>query len=158
MNIYIMRHGDAKLLACDDAARPLTSRGVAQAQKMGEWLASQLNKPLDCVLVSPYVRAQQTWQQLAPYVQGEAKVITEAGLTPYGDSEQVAEYLHALIEHENLSQVLVISHLPLVNYLVSDLIDEPSFLAFTTGAMAKLELNDKLDEATLCCLQAPEQL
>ncbi|MGL4735193.1 MAG: phosphohistidine phosphatase SixA [Enterovibrio sp.] len=159
MNIYIMRHGDAKLLASEDAARPLTERGVSQAQKMGEWLASQLGEQrLDWVLVSPYRRAQQTWQACAPYLQSRAKVNIDAGLTPYGHSEQVADYLRAVIELENLSQVLVISHLPLVNYLVSELLNEPNSLAFTPGAMAKIELNGKLDHASLCWLQAPERL
>ncbi|MGL5290331.1 MAG: phosphohistidine phosphatase SixA [Vibrionaceae bacterium] len=158
MNIYIMRHGDAKLLASDDAVRPLSERGVLQAQQMGEWFASQLKRPLDCVLVSPYLRAQQTWQAFAPYVQSSNQVLTEAGLTPYGHSEQVIDYLRARIELENLSQVLLVSHLPLVNYLVSELLNEPSSLPFTTGAMAKIELNDKLERASLCWLQAPERL
>ena len=63
MKVVVMRHGDAVLGADDDAARALTSLGREQSRAMALWLQQQMPH-LDRVLVSPYLRAQQTWQTL----------------------------------------------------------------------------------------------
>ena len=56
--ILIMRHGEATPMQADDAARQLTETGHQEASRMGQWLATH-HKP-DALLVSPYIRAQQT--------------------------------------------------------------------------------------------------
>ena len=148
MQIFIMRHGEAQTFASSDAERPLTERGNKDNQQMAAWLANRLPK-LDLVLVSPYLRAQQTWQDCQPYLPDAARVMQEPGITPYGDSEQVASYLRALISIENPASVLVISHLPLVNYLTLALSPQANLLPFTTSAICQLDYNPKTEKATL---------
>lgn len=56
--IWLLRHADA-VDGEPDAARPLTDKGVRQAQAAGQALA-QLGVRLDVCLASPKVRAMQT--------------------------------------------------------------------------------------------------
>ena len=68
MNIFIMRHGEAEVMANSDKARRLTAYGIKQAFSQGEWLKQHLStlviNSLDRILVSPYVRAQETFHQV----------------------------------------------------------------------------------------------
>ena len=82
MRIYIMRHGEAENFAASDAERPLTKRGSCQSKQMAEMLAQQLNQPLDTVLVSTYLRAQQTWQCMESVLPGVANVQVSDEITP----------------------------------------------------------------------------
>ena len=64
MKIFIMRHGDAANIAGDDSLRPLTEQGDLEAKIMGQWLLHKKTKLLD-VFVSPYIRAQQTYNNVS---------------------------------------------------------------------------------------------
>jgi Phosphohistidine phosphatase SixA len=59
MKIIVMRHGEAAHEAGRDDLRPLTDKGRKQSIRMAEWVAEQLPR-IDRVLVSPFLRAQQT--------------------------------------------------------------------------------------------------
>jgi phosphohistidine phosphatase len=139
MQVLIMRHGDAALEAASDAERPLTVRGRDESRLMACWLS---NKKFDTdrVLVSPYLRAQQTLDVLREEMvlpDGEDRL---PELTPGGDVEMVGCYLQALA-NEGLVSVLVISHLPLVGYLVADLCPQEQAPMFATSAVACVELD-----------------
>ena len=152
MKVVVMRHGDAVLGADDDAARALTSLGREQSRAMALWLQQQMPH-LDRVLVSPYLRAQQTWQTVRELF-GEVRVDVLDELVPHGHSAPVADYLRALEgEVENL---LVISHLPLVGYLVADLCPVQTPPMFVTSAMVAVELQD--GQGQLLWQQAPHLL
>ena len=152
MKVVVMRHGDAVLGADDDAARALTSLGREQSRAMALWLQQQMPH-LDRVLVSPYLRAQQTWQTVRDLF-GEVRVDVLDELVPHGHSAPVADYLRALEgEVENL---LVISHLPLVGYLVADLCPVQLPPMFVTSAMVAVELQGA--QGNLLWQQAPHLL
>ena len=152
MKVVVMRHGDAVLGADDDAARALTSLGREQSRAMALWLQQQMPH-LDRVLVSPYLRAQQTWQTIRDLF-GEVRVDVLDELVPHGHSAPVADYLRALEgEVENL---LVISHLPLVGYLVADLCPVQLPPMFVTSAMVAVELQGA--QGNLLWQQAPHLL
>ena len=152
MKVVLMRHGDAVLGADDDAARALTSLGREQSRAMALWLQQQMPH-LDRVLVSPYLRAQQTWQTVRELF-GEVRVDVLDELVPHGHSAPVADYLRALEgEVENL---LVISHLPLVGYLVADLCPVQLPPMFVTSAMVAVELQGA--QGNLLWQQAPHLL
>jgi phosphohistidine phosphatase len=57
--IYLLRHGDAKDSAGDDAARRLTPKGERQATAAGRALAA-LGAEINACLASPRVRAAAT--------------------------------------------------------------------------------------------------
>ncbi|SQC91037.1 Phosphohistidine phosphatase sixA [Cedecea neteri] len=59
MQVFIMRHGDAALDAASDSVRPLTQCGCDESRLMATWLTGQVAS-IERVLVSPYLRAEQT--------------------------------------------------------------------------------------------------
>ena len=136
MKIIVMRHGDAVLGADDDAARALTERGRQQSLAMSQWLVAQLPR-IDRVVVSPYLRAQQTWQTISSVLpHGVLETLDE--LVPHGHADRVSDYLRAL--EGEVQSVLVVSHLPLVGYLVAELCPGVMPPMFATSAMAAVEL------------------
>ncbi|ATZ12129.1 phosphohistidine phosphatase SixA [Erwinia amylovora] len=139
MQVFIMRHGDAALEAASDSVRPLTHCGSEETRQMATWLNGQ-SVDIERVLVSPYLRAQQTLsavREALPLPDG-ADVLPE--LTPGGDPEQVACYLHALA-NEGVKSALVISHLPLVGYLVTELCPQETPPMFATSAIACVDFD-----------------
>lgn len=139
MKIYIMRHGEAQQFASSDAERALTDRGRHESEAVARACASQRNvQSFDLVLVSPYLRAQQTWELLAEHF-SVRKVETCDGITPYGQSDRVFDYLSALIEVDQLESLLLVSHLPLVGYLVSEFVEGMIPPMFPTSGMICIE-------------------
>lgn len=90
-----MRHGEAALEAASDAVRPLTLCGRDESRQMAAWLNTK-SVDIERVLVSPYLRAEQTLatvREALTLPEGE-EVLPE--LTPGGNAEQVGSYLQAL--------------------------------------------------------------
>lgn len=134
MKIVIMRHGEAETFANSDAERALTSFGRSASRDVAQRCRQQGMSQFDKVLVSPYLRAQQTWQELEDIF--DAKDVVECeDITPYGDSATVADYLQALIELEKPESILLVSHLPLVGYLTADLVVDIVPPMFPTSGM-----------------------
>ncbi len=140
MNIVIMRHGEAVLGADSDEARTLTAFGRQQSEQMAHWLATRLPR-LDRVLVSPYVRAQQTWQSIRELLPAATVVETLDELVPHGHADRVADYLRALELQGDDQSVLLVSHLPLVGYIIADLCPQEGAPLFATSGMAGLTLH-----------------
>lgn len=138
MQVFIMRHGDAALEAASDAVRPLTQTGCDESQSMANWLQHQTGA-IERVLVSPYLRAGQTLDVVREAITLPKQVDVLAELTPGGNTQLVADYLQALVT-EGVKSVLVISHLPLVGYLVSELCPEEAPPMFCTSAIACITL------------------
>lgn len=157
MQIYIMRHGEAENFAASDAERPLTARGIAQSQQMATLLASHLDGGLDQVWVSPYLRAQQTWQAMANLLPAVVKVGSVDDITPYGDAETVAEYIKATIETEQPQSLLLISHLPLVGYLTAELVADLQPPMFLTSAIAAIEYDPQSGSSELLWQHQPHK-
>lgn len=144
MRVFVMRHGEAQSVAPSDSARQLTAKGKEQAYKQAKWLQS-LNHSLDKVLVSPYIRAQQTFEQLdlAYEKQLQNKQETWNTLTPYGDASLVADYLRVLYQ-EGTQNLLIISHLPLVGEIVTELCSKKSPANFYPATIVEIEIDEKL--------------
>ena len=115
MQVLIMRHGDAALQAASDSVRPLTAKGITDSRCMAKWLAGQ-HVQIDTVLVSPYLRAEQTLTEIRDALSLPAQEEVMPGLTPSGNADSTADYIRFLAE-EGRNGVLVVSHLPLVGYL-----------------------------------------
>ena len=64
MQVFIMRHGDAALDAASDSVRPLTTNGCDESRLMANWLKGQ-KVEIERVLVSPFLRAEQTLSEPA---------------------------------------------------------------------------------------------
>lgn len=64
--LILLRHGQAERAAESevDFERALTPGGREDARRMGRWLAERVGS-IDLALVSPAVRARQTWEEAA---------------------------------------------------------------------------------------------
>lgn len=139
MQVFIMRHGDAALDAASDSVRPLTTSGCDESRQMATWLKSQ-KVDIERVLVSPYLRAEQTLNVVGECLRLPDAIDVLPELTPCGDVGLVGAYLLALA-NEGVATALVVSHLPLVGYLVSELCPEETPPMFSTSSIACVTLN-----------------
>ena len=145
MKIFVMRHGEAEVMAKTDEARCLTPYGRKQAFAQSEWLKNHMKSTalsFDKVLVSPYQRAQETFQQVNLAFDGALEPVLEIwkGITPYGSAELVVDYLAAL-EEKSVENVLLISHLPLVGEIVAELYGKRNPISFYPATVAQLDWN-----------------
>ncbi|WP_297202677.1 phosphohistidine phosphatase SixA [uncultured Pluralibacter sp.] len=139
MQVFIMRHGDAALDAASDSVRPLTACGCDESRQMAAWLKGQ-KVDIERVLVSPYLRAEQTLGVVGECMNLPDSVDVLPELTPGGDVGLVSGYLQTLAS-EDVASVLVISHLPLVGYLVSELCPGETPPMFSTSSIACVTLD-----------------
>jgi len=151
-----MRHGQAELMAPSDSERPLSSLGQAESKQMATFLAKK-NVSFDSVLVSPYLRAQQTLLAVKPIVVSEqADIKVSSYLTPSGNINKIANEIHAL-QVMGIETLLIVSHLPFVGYLVGELVPEAGAPAFATSSVAHIEI-DENNSAVLHSLTSIAQL
>ncbi len=122
-----MRHGDAALEAASDSVRPLTLCGCDESRQMATWLKGQ-KVNVERVLVSPFLRAEQTLEKVGECMNLPDSVDVLPELTPGS---------------KGVSSVLVISHLPLVGYLVSELCPDEAPPMFLTSAIASVTLDSE---------------
>lgn len=153
MQIFIMRHGEASLHAASDALRPLTEQGKTQSIKMAVWLAEHATI-IDKVLISPYLRAQQTLASVKTVLDLPQEVETLKDLTPDGNEGRLAAYLQVLAE-QGVGSVLVISHLPLVGYLVSLLCPGVTPPMFATSSIVRVDLDPSTEQGILVWQHQP---
>ena len=148
MKVFIMRHGEAEHFANTDAERALTKRGKKLSLAVAQAAAEQGVTHFDKVLVSPYLRAQETWLEISEVFSGN-KVETSEDITPYGVSDQVFDYTIAMAEVENLESVLFVSHLPLVGYLTAEFATGMTPPMFPTSGLVCIDFDLKTKKGEL---------
>ncbi|RKQ38422.1 phosphohistidine phosphatase SixA [Enterobacter sp. R1(2018)] len=156
MQVFIMRHGDAALDAASDSVRPLTQCGCDESRVMATWLKGQI-ADIERVLVSPYLRAEQTLDVVRETLNLPEKEDILPELTPSGDVGLVSCYLQALA-NEGVESALVVSHLPLVGYLVSELCPEETPPMFCTSAIANVTLDAQTGKGVFNWQMSPRNL
>ena len=115
MKIILLRHGEAERFASSDSQRCLTEIGRKETVSIcQEWLRDL--KATTHLLVSPYVRAQQT-SELVLSVIGARESVTCDHITPDSDPFQAIEAIETLQSEKSAEQILVVSHMPLVGLL-----------------------------------------
>ncbi|MDN3699975.1 phosphohistidine phosphatase SixA [Vibrio artabrorum] len=140
MKIFIMRHGEAEHFANSDAERALTKRGKIASLAVAQAAAEQGFNQFDKVLVSPYLRAQETWLEISQVFSGK-KVEISDDITPYGISSDVFDLTLALADVEKLETILFVSHLPLVGYLTAEFVTGMAPPMFPTSGLACIEFD-----------------
>ena len=155
MNIFIMRHGQAQSIAPSDASRTLTQQGIDEAKATGQWLAE--NQPLfDCIFVSPYLRAQQTTETVIEQLSNKSKRKTLSFITPEDSAKEVHDYLDAVCSVEKYESILLVSHMPLVSYLVAELTFDNTMPIFQTASVAKIDYDTDKMKGELLTMFSPE--
>jgi phosphohistidine phosphatase len=180
MQVYIMRHGEAQNFVAqgsrDDSQRALTTEGKTEAKMMANWLQKMQINPVQ-VFVSPYIRAQQTCAITTAMMQ--SAITTLDFITPSGDAKQVHDFIDgwcseqlAALELKAISQqdttnlvstkqeasLLIISHMPLVSYLVAQLTQSGNAPIFATAGIAHIDYDIERMQGTLQRLISPIEL
>lgn len=136
--LILLRHAHAEgaVAGQDDAERPLSPEGRAEAEAAGRWLKEHGHAP-ERVLVSPSRRTKETLEQVLSvlgYVeQREDRRIYEA--TP-GTLMQVAD------EHREIGRVLIVGHNPGLEQMAALLASGQSgdFRGMPAGGVAVLRM------------------
>lgn len=136
--LWLLRHAEAADGTPDDE-RPLTERGIMQAQDAGYALAA-LGVTLDVCLSSPKVRAVQTAQYACAPLGVEVTLERRLAGEPFDADELIA----------GLGDVLLVGHDPSFSLTVHDL----------TGAQARMKKGGLagIAKGELCVLMRPGEL
>ncbi|MBW8190424.1 phosphohistidine phosphatase SixA [Neiella marina] len=157
MLVYVMRHGEAESLAGRDRERQLTPVGASECAQVGRWLSS-IQHTVEYALVSPYVRAEQSLEALkTSWKYGNAVEETHDYLIPSASAESAASYLWDLANAKAVNAVLVVSHMPLVSFLVEALDSGRHAPIFCTSGVACLELDTESQLGHLKWIKAPHE-
>ena len=165
MQLYIMRHGEASMAAPTDVQRPLTELGRLEAGLMGKWF-EHLSLNFSQILVSPYLRAQQTLStvlsemhimQIPPFV-GIDNIETADLITPSANAQDVHDYLDAFLLEKPCETLLMVTHMPLVSFLVESLTIKDQMPIFQTAAVAQIDYDIETMKGTLVRLISPHDV
>jgi phosphohistidine phosphatase len=150
--ILIMRHGEAEPMQADDAARALTERGISQANEMALWLKAHFQP--QAILVSPYLRAQQTAEQVRKHNQLHYFEVCK-DIVPSGDARFAIDYLETLMSlNPELDTWLMVAHMPIVSYLV-DQLSPGDMPIFSTAGVAVLQYDEQSRKSALLKVVSP---
>ncbi len=110
------------------------------------------------VLVSPYIRAQQTCDIVTEDLR--SNIITVDFITPAGDARQVHDYIDGVISDldvnaSNQTTLLIVSHMPLVSYLVAQLTQSMNTPIFATAGIAHIDYNVNTMKGQLLGMVSP---
>ena len=133
MRLLILRHGDAAV-GGSDQSRQLSARGREQVHQQALRHYQEISA-MDVVVCSPYVRAAQT----AEIVTRETAVKSIEwldDLVPHGSLRRV----EAFLQQHQASNVLLVSHLPLVGLLIDYLTGETAN-SMGTASLASLSMD-----------------
>ncbi|WP_137221733.1 phosphohistidine phosphatase SixA [Shewanella sp. MEBiC00475] len=139
MQLFLMRHGEASFDAPSDKERKLTETGRIETELMANWLAKQVSH-FDLVIVSPYLRAQQSWQEVSTHLPEPRKWVVDDDVVPSGDPKIAVDIILAYAEQYKADNVLVISHMPILGFMVSEFVPSMEPPLFATSAVAHIDM------------------
>ena len=131
--LWLMRHGAAEATSSGgDDERPLTPAGELTSRRVGLALARMGLAP-DEVWHSPFRRAQQTAAAVAAQL-GGCELVPQDTMTPHGHASAVCELLFAA----RARRLLLVSHLPLLPAVVSELLAAPLRIDLSPSSVVEL--------------------
>ena len=123
--------------AITDAQRPLTERGEVETSHVAQAGIKAGMQPTK-VYVSPYLRAQQSWQQVKQWLPEKTPIETLDLITPDNNPAEVLDYLIAHSSDEK--EVLLVCHQPLVGRLITLLSEANSHgMGLNTSTLVAIE-------------------
>lgn len=115
MKLYFFRHGlaldrsEAIAKKMEDSARPLVEKGRNRTLKMAQYLLHR-DENIDAIVTSPYVRAKQTADIIAPVLGLQKKVRESPELVPSAPPQAFQQWLK---KHcAEMTSVVVVGHEP----------------------------------------------
>lgn len=155
--VYIVRHGEAEAIAANDESRELTEHGRWEAKRTALWLKTQVNQ-FHQVYASPFVRAQQTKDIIIEQGPDALEMSLLEELTPDGNASIAMDYVLATADESQQedTNILCVSHMPLVSYLIGEFTGYTPIMA--TAGVAKIRVDLEQWNGQLMTLIAPEQM
>ena len=138
VNLVIMRHGEAEPQYLSDSERQLTAAGQAEVSQMAEWLHHHYSA-FDQIFSSPYRRTQQTAALLVQKGLTSQAVELNTDLVPEGNAQLVVDFLDTLYAENPQAKILLVSHMPLVSFLVEAFTRSGQTPIFDTAGVACIE-------------------
>jgi phosphohistidine phosphatase len=138
VNLVIMRHGEAEPQYLSDSERQLTAAGQAEVSQMAEWLHHHYSA-FDRIFSSPYRRTQQTAAVLVQKRLSTQAVELNTDLVPEGNAQLVVDFLDLLYAENPQAKILLVSHMPLVSFLVEAFTRSGQTPIFDTAGVACIE-------------------
>lgn len=129
-----MRHGDAEF-SLPDSARQLTARGKLQVEKMAKAYADKIDA-VELVLTSPLLRACQTTEIFVANAKLDCDVQVVDFLLPDTRIDQIEGQINTF----DNKKILMVGHLPLLDYWIDYLIGNSS-VRMATASMASLSMD-----------------
>ena len=146
-----MRHGEAESRAQSpdktDENRRLTDQGSKNIRNVSEF-AKKLGTEPNLFISSPLTRAKQSAEIAKEILNTGAELRTENCLEPEGETTDVYETLAKL---NDIESVMLVSHLPLVELLVRDLLgwqNERKNLVLSPSALIRMDSKTKPGSAS----------
>lgn len=144
MQLFVLRHGHAEADAPTDKQRPLSLAGVHEVKTIIARCADELEK-VERVFVSPYLRAQQTFQVASEVLPTLRKNVHKEDLdliVPGGNPQAVIDFLVERRINDGLQSVLLITHQPFAGTFVDKLCDlETGAYRIGTAGLAAIDVD-----------------
>ena len=157
MQIFVMRHGQAQSFSSSDQSRELTAHGQHEVGIMANWLVQQ-KQQFDTIFVSPYIRAQQTANIIKNILITSTPLTTLNFITPEDSAKQMHDYIDGAFAHNSEQKILIVSHMPLVSYLIAEFTGGQDAPLFQTAAIAEVEYDTHRMKGQLLAHTAPADL
>jgi len=136
MRLFVMRHGQAESIAPTDEQRSLTELGKAEVGAVARQHLSHIQ--FDQVYVSPYLRAQQSWQAIQNAGVEFQQQETVDWITPDTSPQKAADQL--LERTANAQTVLLVCHQPFVGRFTTLLCDGHDHgMPIATGGLVTMD-------------------
>jgi phosphohistidine phosphatase len=140
--LILVRHGEAEPTFADDKSRCLTDKGREQVLTASKVMVNQMTEygGFDRALVSPYTRTQQTFDILSIHLKVGSKVNCSLVTPNSSVADAQREIFRQLAE---CSSLLLVTHMPLVSFLTSELchLDTPPL--FMTSSFAVIDIEQR---------------
>lgn len=157
MDIFIFRHGNAFPVSDkhNEENRPLTIEGQNETKNVGNYL-SKHNIHFDIVLVSPYIRALQTKDNIFKYLNDDnLEILSE--LKPHENPDFV---LHKIESEYNASKVVgIVGHQPQIGKIISKMLNtKPIVFDIKPASLIQLNIfkseNNKIEYKLVTFIQS----
>lgn len=138
MKLFLMRHGDADD-GHIDAMRPLSKKGVKEAERAGAFLAIEDEAP-GLICHSDLLRARQTAEIVAERLGLSQNLCERSGLRPDDSAAYFAKEIAG--DADRADDLLIVGHMPFMADLASCLlsgVENAVSMRFTTGSLLCLE-------------------
>ena len=137
--LYLVQHAEAKRKE-EDPERHITERGKEETEKIAQFLASKIKGEIEKIIHSTKIRAKETAEIFAKYLEPPGGLHEEKDLEPLADPSIWADRIKALNE-----SIMIVGHLPYLSKLASLLLvgsPEKEIISFRYSGVLCLERTD----------------